>query len=123
MLASAGMRRQFLGRIAEGLGHGADAGVLARQPAAGHGAYFDSTTFSILSAMRSPVLIDRLIVLHVRSSHSADGTSSVACRSQPTPLATASPKYRRWKYSATFTRPISTGTSTSGPMTAAKAAP
>ena len=32
-------------------------------------------------------------------------------------------KYRRWKYSETFTSPISTGTSTSGPMTAANAAP
>ena len=33
------------------------------------------------------------------------------------------PKNRRWKYRATLTRPISTGTSTSGPITAAKAAP
>ena len=32
-------------------------------------------------------------------------------------------KYLRWKYSATLTSPISTGTSTSGPMTAANAAP
>ena len=32
-------------------------------------------------------------------------------------------KYRRWKYSETLTNPIITGTSTSGPMTAAKAAP
>ena len=32
-------------------------------------------------------------------------------------------KYRRWKKKATFTRPIMTGTSTRGPMTAAKAAP
>ena len=38
-----------------------------------------------------------------------------------TSLATA--KYRRWKYSDTFTNPIITGTSTSGPITAAKAAP
>ena len=36
---------------------------------------------------------------------------------------TASPKYRRWKNSETFTNPIITGTSTSGPITAANAAP
>jgi len=35
----------------------------------------------------------------------------------------ATAKYRRWKNSATLTRPIITGTSTSGPMTAANAAP
>src|SRR5690606_28513574 len=39
------------------------------------------------------------------------------------PNSTSSPKYFRWNQSATFTNPISTGTSTSGPMTAAKAAP
>ena len=32
-------------------------------------------------------------------------------------------KYRRWNRKATLTRPIITGTSTRGPMTAAKAAP
>ena len=32
-------------------------------------------------------------------------------------------KYRRWKYKARFTRAIITGTSTSGPITAANAAP
>ena len=32
-------------------------------------------------------------------------------------------KYRRWNQNATLTRPIITGTSTSGPMTAANAAP
>lgn len=36
---------------------------------------------------------------------------------------TSTLKNRRWKYNATLTRPISTGTSTSGPMTAANAAP
>ena len=33
------------------------------------------------------------------------------------------PKCLRWKYSDTLTSPIITGTSTSGPITAAKAAP
>jgi hypothetical protein len=32
-------------------------------------------------------------------------------------------KYFRLKYKATFTNPIKTGTSTKGPMTAAKASP
>ncbi len=39
------------------------------------------------------------------------------------PPEAAAAKYRRWNQKATLTRPISAGTSTSGPMTAAKAAP
>ena len=38
-------------------------------------------------------------------------------------LAALTENTRRWNQKATFTRPIITGTSTSGPMTAAKAAP
>src|SRR5208337_829411 len=37
--------------------------------------------------------------------------------------ATAMSKWRRWKSNATLTSPIITGTSTRGPITAAKAAP
>ena len=38
-------------------------------------------------------------------------------------LCPAAGKYRRWKWRATFTSAIMTGTSTSGPITAANAAP
>ena len=37
--------------------------------------------------------------------------------------AAAAAKYRRWNHKATLTSAIITGTSTSGPMTAANAAP
>ncbi len=40
-----------------------------------------------------------------------------------TALESGFTKYRRWKYKAKFTKAIITGTSTSGPMTAANAAP
>src|ERR1700746_1786732 len=40
-----------------------------------------------------------------------------------TPASCETGKYRRWKYNATLTSEIMPGTSTSGPITAAKAAP
>src|SRR5690606_30459900 len=57
----------------------------------------------------------------------ASGTRTSVAHTSPgpsgPPTVTRSPKYFRWKYSATFTSAISTGTSTSGPITAANAAP
>ena len=73
--------------------------------------------------------LDRAVV---RGGHVASRVVSVHRRgSQPTSSQPASiaagrgssvmPQYLRPSHSATFTRPISTGTSTSGPMTAANA--
>ena len=50
------------------------------------------------------------------------GSAGVA-RAEDQDARLAHAKYRRWNQNATLTRPIITGTSTSGPMTAAKAAP
>ena len=57
------------------------------------------------------------------TNFSSGGQASCAATSISGEDETAPPKYFFWKKNATFTSPIITGTSTSGPITAANAAP
>ena len=70
-----------------------------------------------LATQRKRMLVGVVVGVHRRRPRRR------RARRRARPRADASGKKRFCAQSATFTRPMSTGTSTSGPMTAAKAAP